>query len=302
MTAQEHATSLSVVVVTRERSVGCRRLCAALDSQLTDRHDIAAEVVIVFDGCEAYPWTLQEGRYRVVHLPVRHGIAKARNIGIGHARGDMVAFLDDDAVPAPGWVDSLLAAFTGRPQPIAVGGRVIGSDQENLYAQLRDQVYYLETFGPWYVDPGVGGDLAGPPYVNGGNSVYLRRELLAVGGFDELLPAYSDVELGRRLRLHDRGVLLAGLTIYHDHPSSFREYMRRCYRSGRARGLLWSRRGYRQDAPGRVARTTAANLLWNNIVHRARRIRQGWVRTVMVLSCQEVVHAYGYALALVSTR
>jgi GT2 family glycosyltransferase len=273
-----------------------------LAAPLDDHADLNAEIVLVLDGCEPYAWVTASGRYRCVHLVDRHGIAAARNVGVRHAYGEIVAFLDDDAVPVPGWVASLVAAFMRYPQLIAFGGRVIGSDQQNLYAQLRDQVYYRETFGAWYVDAAAGGDLLGPPYVNGGNSAYRRQAVLDAGGFDDALPAYSDVELGRRLELYRRGALLAGMTILHDHPATLGEYMRRCYRSGRARGLLWSRGRYAQDAPGRVVGTIVANMMWNNVVRRARRISAGRARAAVVLGCQEVLHGIGYARSLVSAR
>lgn len=305
MTPGRPGTALSVVVTTRERSDGCRRLWEALEAQLADHPDLVAEVVLVFDGCEPYSWVQASAGYRCVHLAERHGIAGARNVGVRGSSGEIVAFLDDDAVPVPGWVSSVLAACTTYPQMIAFGGRVIGSDPQNLYAQLRDQVYYRETFGAWYVDASVDGDLVGPPYVNGGNSAYRRQAVLGAGGFDGALPAYSDVELGRRLGLHRHGVLVAGMAIRHDHPSTFDAYLRRCYRSGRARGQLWSRRRYPQDAPGRVAATIIANVLWHNVVHRVRRVRRipaGRARAAVVLSCQEVLHGVGYACSLVSTR
>jgi GT2 family glycosyltransferase len=302
MTTGSPGATLSVVIATRNRSEGCRRLCAALEAQLHDCADAGAEIVLVFDGCEPYAWAAPSGLYRCIHLASRRGIAGARNTGVRQACGDILAFLDDDAVPVAGWVAAVLAAFCTYPQMIAFGGRVIGSDQHNLYAQLRDQVYYRETFGEWYTDSSAPGDLIGPPYVNGGNSAYRRQAVVEAGGFDSELPAYSDVDLGRRLHLDRRAALLAGMTIHHDHPSSFTEYMRRCYRSGRARGLLWSRRRYPQEAPGRVTRTILANVIWNNVIHRARRVAAGRAQAALVLCCQEVLHGVGYALSLVSAR
>jgi GT2 family glycosyltransferase len=291
---------LTVVVATRHRSERCRRLCAAVEQQLALRPGLRAEIVLVFDGCQPYEWFRPDGRYRGVHLSRRVGIAQARNAGLEVAEGEIVAFLDDDAVPAPGWVGSLVKAVDTYPQMVAFGGRVISADRHNLYARLREQVYYRETFGDWYLDTAAAGDQVGTPYVNGGNSAYRREVILGAGGFDPVLPAYSDVELGRRLHLDQRGVLVEGMSIVHDHPSTWREYLRRCYRSGRARALLWSLRRYPQDAPARVLRAIAMNVLWANIVHRVRRLPGRRVRAAVVLLCQEVAHGIAYTVCLVA--
>lgn len=289
--------ALSIVVTTRQRSEGCQRLCAELERQLTEMPDLVTQVVLVFDGCPPYEWSTQISHYEAVVVDQQIGIARARNLGIDAAAGDVVAFLDDDAVPVVGWLAALVEGLRAYPEAVAFGGRVVGSDRVNLYAQLRDQVYYRETFGHWYVDPSGAGDLVGPAYVNGGNSAYRRAALTVSEGFDRALPAYSDVELGRRLRLDQRGVLLAGMTILHDHPSTFRAYMVRCHRSGRARGLMWSRRRYKRESPGRVAGAVLANLLWRNAA-RCRRVNGSRLVTFTVLFLQEVVHGIGYVRSL----
>jgi GT2 family glycosyltransferase len=214
------------------------------------------------------------------------------------ARGDVVAFLDDDCVPADEWLSSLRRALEEYPDAVAFGGRVVGSDQANLYSQLRDRVYYRETFGAWHAGSAPDGDLPGPPYVSGGNCAYRREAIEAARGFDPILPAYSDVDLGHRMRLAQRGVLVAGMSIRHDHPRDFGQYMRRCSRSGRARGLLWVRHRRPRDAPGAVARAIAGNVMWANMAHRARRVDAPWGKAVGVLFCQEVVHGISYALAV----
>lgn len=288
--------TLSVIVTTRERSLGCRRLCAALQQQLTGA-DVIAEILLIFDGCEPYDWVTETAPYRTITLATQVGIARARNAGISAATGDVVAFLDDDAVPADGWLNGLLNGLAAYPDAVAFGGRVIGADQINVYAQLRDQVYYRETFGLWYVNPHAGGDQVGTPYVNGGNSAYRRQPLASAAGFDQHLPAYSDVEIGRRLRLHQHGVLLAAMTIHHDHPSTLQAYLTRCHRSGRARGVLWARLRYPQESPARVTATIVANVLWRNAT-RSRRVRGRRLTAYIVLFFQEVFHGVGYVRAL----
>ena len=288
---------ISVIVATA-RDNGCQRLVRAVREQFAAAA-CAYEVVLVLDGCPRYGWlTDHDPDLRVIVLPERQGIARARNTGIAASRGQLLAFLDDDCVPASTWLDELLRMSSEHPEKAAFGGRVIGTDPSNLYSQLRDSIYYYETFGPWYTDSSAAADVIGAPYVNGGNCAYRREALLASEGFDALLPAYSDVELGRRLLLRQRAVLSPGMAIHHDHPSDFRQYMLRCWRSGRARALLWWHRQYREDSPAAVGVAVAANLMWHNAVHRRRRITDSPARVVAVLTCQEIVHGIGYACAL----
>jgi GT2 family glycosyltransferase len=290
---------LSIVVTTRHRSEQCARMCAILEDQLRQHQMIRAEIILVFDGCDRYEWVPDQRPYAIVQLPCRVGIATARNLGLNHAESPVVAFLDDDALPADTWLSSLLQGLADYPNYIAFGGRVVGNDIANLYAQLRDLVYYFETFGSWYVDESDPSDMPGTPYVNGGNAVYRRSALVAAGGFNRALPAYSDVEMGRRLNLPAHGVLLAGMSIKHDHPATFLRYMERCLRSGRARALIWRDRRYQEHSPFSVLDAIMRNIIWINFI-RARRLSRHHVRAAAVLFCQEVAHGCGYTTSLLS--
>lgn len=53
----------------------------------------------------------------------RTGLSAARNRAVREARGDLLLFLDDDALPAPGWIEAYLAAFRD-PRVGAAGGPV----------------------------------------------------------------------------------------------------------------------------------------------------------------------------------
>lgn len=294
--------SLSVVVATRERGDACQRLVDAVVEQFSREPGVVGEVVLVFDGCASYDWYRPSEEIRSVELAERAGIAGARNAGIAAAKGDVIAFLDDDCVPGPRWLSSLIRGLAQYPGCWAFGGRVIGTTRANVFAVLRDEVYYRETFGPWYMDRSDESDRLSAPYVNGGNSAYRREALDSSGGFDVTLPAYSDVDHGRRAAVRDRGVLLAGMAIHHDHPSTFCEYMKRCYRSGVARAMLWSRHRYEDDAPSRVTRTIVSNVLWRNCARRCWRVPGHRVQAAVVLSCQEVMHGWGYCLGSLKTR
>lgn len=289
---------LSIVVITRNRSGQCARMCEILEDQLRRYPALRAEIILVFDGCAQYNWAPNSNQlYRLIRLSCQRGIAQARNVGLENAVAPVVAFVDDDALPADTWLPSLMRGLRTYPCHIAFGGRVTGYDNANLYAQLRDLVYYFETFGSWYADVSDHSDLPGTPYVNGGNAAYRRLALVSAGGFSQALPAYSDVEMGRRLDLRARGVLLAGMSIKHDHPATFRVYMERCIRSGKARALIWRSAHYQEHSPFSTFQAIVHNVLWNNYI-RARRLRQHRLKAAAVLFCQEAAHGYGYAASL----
>lgn len=59
---------------------------------------------------------------KVVRNPERN-LSRSRNLGIEHAAGDLIAFIDDDALPFDDWVDTLLREFNSRPLTLAgLGG------------------------------------------------------------------------------------------------------------------------------------------------------------------------------------
>ncbi|NLF85922.1 MAG: glycosyltransferase, partial [Lentisphaerae bacterium] len=66
--------------------------------------------------------------------------AEKRNLGIGLATGEIVAFLDDDAYPAPAWLEQALKYFS-RPEVAAVGGPALTPPHDPRRAQLGGRVY-----------------------------------------------------------------------------------------------------------------------------------------------------------------
>lgn len=93
---------ISVVVPTRDRPEALARCLAALARQRTPQTPL--EIVVVDDGGGAVAPGAQ-----VVRAGGR-GPAAARNLGARAARGDVVCFVDDDCVPAPGWAQALAGA------------------------------------------------------------------------------------------------------------------------------------------------------------------------------------------------
>ena len=100
------------------------------------------EVVVVddasTDATEAYLRTYEPGplKLRVIRNPRSRGLCHARNVGIGHCRGEVIAFIDDDVAVAPSWLRELVLPYTA-PEIAVVGGVSFRGDSEEIYINDR---------------------------------------------------------------------------------------------------------------------------------------------------------------------
>jgi len=119
------------------------------------------------------------------------GLSFARNRGIAEAAAPVIAYIDDDAILAPGYIDHLASFFDSYPQAIGSGGRVIpkyesGSPPPWMNKYLNGFVGY-HSFGDEIL-------LYHPKmkYPPGCNMAYKKDQLLQCGGFNNELKFRSD--------------------------------------------------------------------------------------------------------------
>ena len=122
----------SVIVCTYNRSHSLERTLQSFASQTIGAE--AFEVVVVDDGSDDATLevcaTMQERikNLAVVSTGKNMGLASARNVGVGHARGEYVLFTDDDCIPDNAWVECMASAL--RHHPIVAGA--IESPRDNV--------------------------------------------------------------------------------------------------------------------------------------------------------------------------
>ncbi len=194
--------SFSVIVNTIDRAVPLRTLLRSLEQQSYPLFEVIAVVGPTRDA------TLDvlaeyDGRVRVARCPEAN-LSQSRNVGLLAARGDVAAFIDDDALPSRRWLEQLARLFdderldaTGgmvycvHPSMPAVQHRigVISSLGEQI--DVRDS--RLEA-----LPPGEGRHWIAR--MMGTNMAFRRRRLLEIGGFDEFYEwVYDDTDAAMRL-------------------------------------------------------------------------------------------------------
>jgi glycosyltransferase involved in cell wall biosynthesis len=97
----------------------------------------------------------------VVENAEGRGLSGGKNTGVSYASGDVVAFLDDDAVASPQWLESFAAAYSD-PDVVGVGGRTISLWPGSASArELADQLVAGKSLQGHDGDPHLRGDPAG---------------------------------------------------------------------------------------------------------------------------------------------
>ncbi len=262
--------NLSIVICTYNRRELVERAVRSLMDQT--RPAACFEVILVDNNSTDDTFAWAEG-FTNKFYPLRairetnQGLSFARNRGAREARAPIVAFLDDDAIAVPVWVDAMLVPFEKRMGTVAVGGRIELEWVRPRPDWLPDAAqgwlgYFSLPANHRELRPGVDN-------LRGGNMAIEREALLSAGGFDTRLGrsktglmGNEEVEFQRRLEALGRPIQYAhDALVYHlVHPERLtaRWMFRRAWDQGRSdihMDDVWSRRLASKRLVGSAYRT-----------------------------------------------
>src|SRR5579871_6568319 len=128
----------SVIVITRNHSGYLVEALTALSKQ--DHPDFEVVVVDSSNGEEKEKSEKLAAQFKFAkYVPEpRLGQSLARNSGLPHCTGEIICFTDDDCLPAPNWLSTLVGNYTG-PEIWGCSGRVVPHRSESA-ADLFEEV------------------------------------------------------------------------------------------------------------------------------------------------------------------
>lgn len=223
-------------------------LVAAIDSVREQRDRVPLEIIVVIDHNPALLERVRaEGPdLRVTENGEQRGLSGARNSGLRLATADIVAFMDDDAMANPDWLERLVAAY----EDPAVGGA--GGAIDPIWETKRPSWWPVEF--DWVVGCTYRGMPEGRAVVRNmiGCNMSFRRDLLhELGGFVHGIGRIGtrplgaeETELSIRLgrRWPDRTIVYEPAAgVRHRVPASrsnFRYFRARCYAEGLSKAAV----------------------------------------------------------------
>jgi GT2 family glycosyltransferase/glycosyltransferase involved in cell wall biosynthesis len=224
--------SVSVVVINyrgADDTIECVRQTLAVDWPKDRLEIIVVENGSADDSLERLTAAFtNDKQVRLVTSKENLGFTGGCNLAAKSAKGEFLAFLNNDAKPDPDWISSALKQFDVSPAVAAVGSKVLDWDGKTV-----------DFVGPGLTWFGMGfkpnlGKADAPEFdvprdilFGTGSALFVRRAVFTeVGGFDErLFMFYDDVDLGWRLNLRGYRVRFApGSIVRHKHHGSMKSF------------------------------------------------------------------------------
>jgi glycosyltransferase involved in cell wall biosynthesis len=234
MTRAGPALAASVIVLAYDAVgviLGCLQALKAQD------HPGPFETIVVWSGDDRIPGIVRREcpEARIVGRLERLPTGAARNLGIEHSRGDIIAFLAADCRPAPDWLRNRISAHQSGFR--CVGGAVLLAEPAGAIARASHLLEYSECL------PGRPREVVRdrPVY----NLSFDRRIFAEHGGYEPGLACGEDSLFNARLVGAGEPMLYEpAIRIAHAGPASIREYIAHQMGHGAAYGRIIRDYGY----------------------------------------------------------
>ena len=224
-------TTVSVIIPVRNAEKTISRCIEAIFSQSYDPCE-----VIVVDGHSTDRTNQILSKFPVKIIYEDYGtVGGARQVGLENAIGKYVAFTDADCMPESTWIENLVKNFT--KDYVGIGGAITNIGQGTWEKSVA---LITNTF------LGSANSVQGRVFkekrivnsISGSNSMYRKKDLLMIGGFNVALSINEETELNKRLTKEGKLLYTPNAMIIHNQERGFKEFAKRMFQFGHGRGRL----------------------------------------------------------------
>jgi GT2 family glycosyltransferase len=213
--------SASIIIPTFN---GASRIVKCLDSLSSQTAGLDVEILVVDDGSMDNTAAVAEG-YPCVRLisQANAGPAAARNRGAIAARGKILLFTDDDCVPMPDWLDTMLAPFV---DPEVVGAKGVYRTHQRSLAARFVQIEYEDKYRLMARLPDI-------DFIDTYSAGFRRDRFLEMSGYDTSFPVACAEDIELSYRMSARGwkmKFVPSAIVYHTHPDTISRYLKKKYK------------------------------------------------------------------------
>ncbi|HQT61308.1 MULTISPECIES: glycosyltransferase family 2 protein [unclassified Acidiphilium] len=210
---------LSIAICSHNRGRQTERCLAALAPLPETVEAIVIDSGSAPDQAETIRAAATQHGARHLRLPTP-GLSEARNAALASARGDWIAYLDDDATPWPDWCAVLLRTIAADPDLAATGGLILPQWQAQLPGWWPPALRAVLTI----IDPPCTDESTAGLDPYGANIAFRREVLTRLGGFPtclgrrgRLMISNEETYVLRRLRQSGLSVRFTpDLVVYHE--------------------------------------------------------------------------------------
>jgi len=227
--------SLSVIVPVLNMG---RTIRATLDSLMKLDYPRENLEIIVVDGQSKDDTRKIVGEYPVILVDQEgKGLNAARNTGIKHSSGEILAYTDGDCVVPKNWAKKIVENFDN-PLIGFVGGTMEGYDRRSILSNYMDESLFQSK--PGFRIRIETTDLKLMQFPAGANMAFRRAALAKVKFFDEHITyGFDDLQPVEAMGFKGfRIVLDPEVNILHQHRSTLRELLKQHFNYGRGGSLL----------------------------------------------------------------
>lgn len=214
-------TLVSVIILNYNGREHLERCLSSLEDLEFPKEQL--EIIVVDNGSTDGSVRFIQSRFKGIHLIVNKvnlGFSKGANLGASRARGEYLAFLNNDMRVERNWLKLLLEAAGAGKGVACVGSTILNWDGTQVDVKGRSGDAFCLAYSP--------SQISGAPeqaangyskafFVSGGAALVQRRVFQELGGFDPDFFLYQeDVDLGWRLWLRGYECVLASeAVVYH---------------------------------------------------------------------------------------